>query len=448
MASLIAQDPDPAVSLACPSRALGVAFDTDGDWIVRNATAGPLGAISKMPRHLPDPRNARPSQLAQIWNQRELTGVRPHIRRDSGRPTVRIVDLFCGCGGLSLGFRRAAEAVGVRAVFTMAVDVFRPALEVYAQNLRPVRTARRNVATLVESPSTNDEDTRSGVGPHVYLDASLESLRGTVDILLAGPPCEGNSNLNNRTRRSDPRNDLYYDVVLAGIALKARVIVVENVPSVVSANQNVVARARAALDAAGYRVAPNDLVLKASNFGTPQDRRRHFLIAAQSGRSIVRDDFLSLRVQAPTALEALAPLSDISRNTPFDMPSKLSEENRRRVEFLFRSGRHDLPNRERPDCHRLKDHNYLAIYGRIHPDRPAPTITTGFLSPGRGRFTHPTQARSLTPHEGARLQGFGEDFNWLEGTDHLTRSDYANMIGAAVPPQLGFAVGLGALSLL
>ena len=437
--------PDRPISNRSPE--FGVTFRLDEDRIVRGAVAASSMGVSEMPNRASRSR-ASPSQLGQIWNEFELNGVRPRVHGGPGRPTVRIMDLFCGCGGLSLGVRRAAEAVGLHALFVLAVDVCQPALRVYARNLRPVRTERRNVATLVEQASISDTYAWNDTEPRVHLDASLDSFRGTVDILLAGPPCEGNSNLNNRTRRSDPRNDLYLDVVLAGISLNARVIVLENVPSVVSAHQDVVGRARKALAAAGYTVSREDIVLRASDFGTPQDRRRHFLIAAQSGRSIARDEFRPLHVGAPTAAAAIAPLCGVARTTPFDTPSRLSDENRRRVEFLFASGQHELPDQERPDCHRLKDHNYGAIYGRMHPDRPAPTLTTGFLSPGRGRFTHPTEARSLTPHEGARLQGFGEDFDWLQATGWLTRSDYANMIGAAVPPQLGFAVGLCALSLL
>ena len=192
----------------------------------------------------------------------------------------------------------------------------------------------------------------------------------------------------------------------------------------------------------------DDLILTASDFGTPQDRRRHFLVAARSAQPPGRDAFGSLRVAAPGAGDAIERLRNVARDTTFDTPSRLSDENQRRVEFLVANGQHELPDHERPDCHRLKPHNYPAIYGRMHSDRPAPTLTTGFLSPGRGRFVHPTEARSLTPHEGARLQGFGDDFDWLRGTSWLTRADYANMIGAAVPPQLGFAVGMSAVSLL
>ena len=429
-----------------PKGFFSVAFRADRSRIAREALAGTERAVSFMPH--PDPnRDSGSAELARLWNLQELAGARPSTSRGTVCRTIRVVDLFCGCGGLSLGLRRAAQAVGVRPIFALAVDVSGAALEIYARNLRPIRTERRNVATLIEQTSTSAEAAGNGLSA-VHLDGSLDSLRSKVDVLLAGPPCEGNSNLNNRTRRSDPRNDLYLDVVLGAIAMAIPVIVVENVPSVVSARQNVVGRARSALMAAGYSVSSEDLVLTASDFGTPQDRKRHFLVAARSAPPPDPGDFEALRVPAPCAGAAIEGLRDVARDTTFDTPSRLSRDNQRRVKFLAATGQHDLPDDERPDCHRLKPHNYPSIYGRMHSDRPSPTLTTGFLSPGRGRFVHPTEARSLTPHEGARLQGFGDDFDWLPNSNWITRADYANMIGAAVPPQLGFAVGMAAVSLL
>jgi DNA (cytosine-5)-methyltransferase 1 len=72
-------------------------------------------------------------------------------------------------------------------------------------------------------------------------------------------------------------------------------------------------------------------------------------------------------------------------------------------------------------------------------DGIANTITTGFASPGRGRYIHPTRQRALTAHEAARLQGFpdGFDFSDLSGKD-LTNKSYGKLIGDAVPPPLGF----------
>jgi DNA (cytosine-5)-methyltransferase 1 len=111
----------------------------------------------------------------------------------------------------------------------------------------------------------------------------------------------------------------------------------------------------------------------------------------------------------------------------------MTQENQRRVKYLFRKDVHDLPNRLRPPCHRDKDHSYVSMYGRMHWDKPAQTITGGFGSMGQGRFVHPTRPRTLTAHEAARLQGFPDffDFSSVKGVTALRE-----MIGNAVPPQL------------
>ena len=446
--TLTDQRPVPSLPGVDPFRA-AIDYFLQERTVARRVFAGPLTSSSRMavPANHTLDAESKPSDLARLWTMLEFEGRRPQIDRDINRRRINIVDLFCGCGGLSLGIRRAVEAAGARPVFLFAADVDSAALKVYARNIRPLRYVRQNIETLVDYDSQFDD--RSGTDLQVlHLDHRMKSLAGHVDILVAGPPCEGNSNFNNRTRRFDARNDLYIDATVVGIALDARVIIIENVPMVTRSRQDVVKRSLRLLRAAGYQSSDNEFLLTASEFGTPQDRRRHFLVAAKSNRSWDSSDFDPFKISALTALEALEPLRNVHRATTFDQPSQLSHDNAKRVRFLIDNDAYDLPNHERPDCHRLKDHSYPSIYGRIRPAEPAPTITTGFLSPGRGRFTHPLEARSLTPREGARLQGFGDDFDWLQARDTITRGDYANMIGAAVPPQLGFAVGMCALSLL
>ena len=424
-----------------PAMALEFALDDEG--ILREAVAGPFVSRSWMPYRPPEPH----APLAKYWNIGQMGGEPVRLYRGPGRTSINVVDLFCGCGGLSLGVKQAAEAVGLRPVFLFAADSSRAALDVYCRNLRPLHRARCNVEHLVDYRLRTDRARSLPDMASVELSTELSAVEGRVDVFLAGPPCEGNSNLNNRTRRIDDRNELYLDAVVAGIAVNARVIVVENVPTVTRSRQGVVDRALALLSAAGYRFDDKGMTLTASDFGTPQERRRHFLIASRSERIVRTSDFVGLETPPPTVAEALEGLVDVERRTVFDEPSQLSEENLRRVRFLLERGKYDLPDDERPDCHRLKPHNYVSVYGRMRPDEVAPTITTGFLSPGRGRFTHPFEARSLTPREGARLQGFDADFDWMEYSDTLHRGDYASMIGSAVPPQLGFAVGMAAVSI-
>ncbi len=100
---------------------------------------------------------------------------------------------------------------------------------------------------------------------------------------------------------------------------------------------------------------------------------------------------------------------------------------------------------------RDKDHkdgtSYTSVYGRMRSNEPAPTITTGFTTPGRGRFVHPTERRTLTPREAAVIQGFPPDYRFItEAGSPPSRSQLAKWIGDAVPMPLGYAAVLSALA--
>jgi DNA (cytosine-5)-methyltransferase 1 len=131
---------------------------------------------------------------------------------------------------------------------------------------------------------------------------------------------------------------------------------------------------------------------------------------------------------------------------PMNSVAELSPENASRVEWLFANNQYDLPNHLRPDCHK-EGTTYSAVYGRMWWDRPAPTLTTGFLSPGQGRFIHPRRPRTLTPREAARIQGFPDWFDFRSLPDgEPGRRELGTWIGNAVPPILGYGAGLSALA--
>jgi len=146
-------------------------------------------------------------------------------------------------------------------------------------------------------------------------------------------------------------------------------------------------------------------------------------------------------------LWAIADLEDCGGNTVFDTSPVQGPENIRRIEYLFDEGLYDLPNSERPDCHK-DGTTYTSVYGRMHPDRPAPTITTGIGTPGQGRFIHPTQRRLITPHEAARIQCFPDGYGFMDSEAETSRKALAKWIGDAVPPYLGMTAVCAALSVL
>lgn len=420
---------------------VGQSFRIGSGRIVRDVCAGQFGSRSILA--VEDQATAQVEQdgLGRAWELLLLRGRTPRTELSEASRALRVVDLCCGPGGFATGFRRACQAVGVRCAIAAAVDISSRALAVYRLNLRPRRLVAEHVANLVDFKEGDD-------APIPVVASRLRTLAANADVVLAGPPCEGNSNLNNRTRRVDQRNELYLCCVALAIGVMARVIIVENVVQVTRAKQKVVPRAARMLRRFGYQVVTDDLVLDAAEFGTAQSRRRHFLVATRSSRQIDIASFAGLKVKPLSVMDAIGDLADGKADHSFDRPSQLSQENQARVEYLYaQPGRYDLPESERPDCHR-DGHTYPSVYGRMRADQPCQTITTGFLSPGRGRYVHPTQPRGLTLREGARLQGFADDYRWFRREDDVQRTALAHLIGDAVPPQLGYVTGLLGLAAL
>ena len=417
--------------------------------LIRETIVGSRSGLSSMPLPLYASTTMCSEELRRVWWRERLMGTRPTVPIDPRREEINIVDLCSGCGGLATGVKWACEAVGVRPVIQMCLEISTDAINVYKNNLRPLRALHENLSNLVSYRRLRSQsDEVETIRPRIE-NRSVAELIGKVDLVIAGPPCEGNSNFNNRTRRRDGRNELYTTAVACAIALQSRSVVVENVETVKRAHQKVVERSLNMLEDAGYQIGRSESLLVASWFGTPQDRRRHFLIASKTRPIDMSTAFEGLKCRPIEAMEAIGDLVGTEADGEFDRPARISPENERRVRYLIENDAWDLPNTERPDCHK-DGHSYPSVYGRMYPDRPAQTLTTGFMSPGRGRFTHPLEARGLTPHEGARLQGFPDDFAFAgpRGSQVIGRQSLAHLIGDAVPPQLGYAVGLGALSIL
>jgi DNA (cytosine-5)-methyltransferase 1 len=213
--------------------------------------------------------------------------------------------------------------------------------------------------------------------------------------------------------------------------------------------RDVVATAEALLKGAGYSVSSS--VIKADALGSPQRRSRFFLLARRSDIPAENDltDVLQV-LKAPAAPVSWA-LSDIVDKEPCDIMDQaplLTSENIARIEYLFKNELYDLPDAQRPECHR-NGTSYRAVYGRLRWDQPAQTITTGFNTPGQGRYIHPLRMRVITPREAARIQGFPDWFCFTPNDPRqMTRKNLAKWIGDAVPPILGYATGLAACGAL
>ncbi len=344
---------------------------------------------------------------------------------ESGCPSVRVADLFAGGGGLTLGVAEAVYRLGLGTTVTLAVENDEAAADVFALNFPKAVLRRSDVAALFDGVVASKL---------TVTERTLRDDIGEVDVLVAGPPCQGHSDLNNHTRRRDPRNGLYLRVARAAEVLTPTFVLIENVPAVERDEAHVVDEAMDVLSEASYDVA--SVVLDLADFGVPQRRRRHILIAS---RIDTVDPAAVLEMESPcmaherTVQWAIGDLVKVPAKIGPDAPSAASERNRRRMQWLVDNDKYDLPNKMRPDCHHGA-HSYVSMYGRLSWDEPAQTITTGFGSMGQGRFVHPALPRTITPHEAARLQTIPDFFD-LDLTKG--RGAWATVIGNAVPPVLG-----------
>ena len=356
------------------------------------------------------------------WLQQEEW---PSLEQPDG--TMKGVDLFSGCGGISAGLWEACRNIGINLEMVMACDLFPAAKESYVANFAPTYFLDEPIENYVNG-RIGDELTDE--------EEELKAMLGNVDIVVGGPPCQGNSNLNNHTRGTDPRNELYMRMIRFVEVFKPKYVLIENVRGVVNAKQKVVPRANAMLKDWGYVVDHG--VVKGQHVGIPQTRARHFTVAVKSDD--VDIDFKA--ISAPTVSEPRSVgwvIEDLQNkamasDSIFYKTPRATKVNQDRMDWFFEDGfegkRYNLPNHLRPKCQQ-GDHTYPAVYGRMRWDEPAPTLTTGFGCNGRGRFTHPLEARVLSPHEASRVQTFPDFFDMRM---IKKRTDLHTLIGNAVPP--------------
>ena len=356
------------------------------------------------------------------------TKTKPPIE-DSKKP-LKVADLFCGCGGISLGVYEACRALNVPVEFVFAADIVPEYLEVYKLNFAPYIFESNPIESIINSP----------VGKPLSLEEKeLKKKVGSISLLVGGPPCQGHSDLNNYTRRNDPKNKLFERMARFAEITKPEHIIIENVLGVRHDKYGVFHKTINALERVGYNV--DTALIKAEKIGVPQRRHRAFIIASTSEN--FKKGFVELQLNNHVVKErsikwAVNDLLNADGKSPIDMTTELSGESKKRVDWLFDNNEYDLPDKFRPDCHRNKNHTYKSVYGRLYWNQPAWTITTGFTVMGQGRFLHPKKRRVITPHEAARLQFFPDFFQF----GSKTRKEYAKMIGNAVPPKMAYIIVL------
>lgn len=370
--------------------------------------------------------------LADQWFLKQCEASSPDLAA-AGDGEIRVADLFGGCGAMTLGIAEACRALGMQFRMAGAFEIDDAALAVYSANFggpEPRRDIERLLSARWNAPITKRE-------------RELVEEIGRVDFVVAGPPCQGHSNLNNVTRREDPKNELYFRLARFAYLFQPKWILIENVQAVLHDSGDVVARTRRALRKMGYHV--DDGVARVDDLGVAQTRRRHLLFAVHKDAGLPAANVPKFaevleryKVPRRSVLWAIGDLAARNGKGLFDTASVPSAQTKQRIDWLFDNEKYDLHNSKRPKCQQ-GEHRYIGVYGRMRPEDPAPTITGGYDTMGRGRFVHPTRRRTVTPHEAARIQFFPD---WFDFSVVTARARLAQIIGNAVPPKLSYVFAL------
>lgn len=329
-----------------------------------------------------------------------------------------VVDLFCGAGGLSFGFKTEAFKLAA------GIDIDEACRFPYEQN-NGAPFLRKDVANLTAKE----------------IDDLF--LPGAKRVLVGCAPCQPFSTYNQKNE--DPNWKLLHafgDIIEASLP---DVISMENVPRLLAFRGGAVFDAFVAkLRASEYDVVWD--VLYGPDFGLAQTRSRLVLLASRLGPislptpTHATENHRTVREEIG-ALPALAH-GEVDDTDPLHRASRLSETNARRIASSKPGGTwRDWDEDLVADCHKLASgKGYSSVYGRMSWTAPSPTITTQFYGFGNGRFGHPEQNRALTLREGALLQGFPRKYQFARPGEAIHFKRIGRLIGNAVPVHLASAI--------
>ncbi|TBR57495.1 DNA (cytosine-5-)-methyltransferase [Westiellopsis prolifica IICB1] len=370
----------------------------------------------------------------------------------------KIIDLFAGAGGLTTGFHMA----GFESL--CAIDVDAKPLTTYKYNYSNTKIIHQDIRKI------NPSDLRLALGLQ----------REELTALIGGPPCQGFSrNIPAGYRYlNDSRNQLYRTFLEFVEEFRPIYVVMENVPEILKAYNGVIREEiTQQLESLSYKVVSSSL--NAAHYGIPQTRSRAFFLASldhylhfpePTHFGDIRSDYrtkkscnqlslletnVSPLVTVRDAIGDLPPLeagqeyeAEVYPSAPqTTYQAMIRNQSIKVVNHVARAltpiqlsrarllsegqDARDLPSELAPKKY------YSGAYGRLYWDKPARTITRWVFHPGSGRFFHPTQDRTITIREAARLHSYPDNFHFLG-----TYTDMASQIGESVPPFLSKVIAL------
>lgn len=318
------------------------------------------------------------------------------------------IDLFSGCGGLSLGLKHAGFQVA------SAIEIDPKAQETYRLNHPEVRLISSNIRKIRVRTLMRELGMKSG----------------QLDLLAGCPPCQGFSRIRTRNKsisNLDARNELIFEFLRFVRGFRPKAVMLENVPALKDDYRFVIFCAE--MQRMGYRGHPE--IQDAVKFGVPQRRRRLIYLAVRGKYPLPEMNISSEIKTVQDAIGTLGP-AGTSGDPMHDIPEKRDPKTLALIRAVPHDGgsRTDLPEQFWLACHETTD-GFRDVYGRMSWRLPAPTITGGCHNPSKGRFLHPVHDRAITLREAALLQGFPPSyrFNAQHGKEAI-----ALMIGNALPP--------------
>lgn len=376
----------------------------------------------------------------------EVTVARSPVEEGDSRR--RVLDLFCGAGGLSYGFEKTGHFVTVGGI-----------------DLLPDRIATFTANHAHAYGMSGDIRETSPI--------AVQEIVGKVDVIVGGPPCQGFSSIRpfRTLTESDKRNSLVEHYVLMLALMQPRWFVFENVVGLVTHENG--EKLQAILDAfseMGYSVSWR--IINAASYGIPQNRERVVIVGNRLGKDFIwpepthyvnhrsmagrrKEIIASIPLEstmlkpAVTLIDAIGDLPEV--DSGMEVNSYRAIKNPTEFQQTIRDGAEELT------WHRATKHSdkmmeiirhagssindlppgmvtsgFSSCYSRLDADRPSNTITVNFVHPSSNRCIHPFQHRALTPREGARIQSFPDSFVFKGTTAQVVKQ-----IGNAVPPALG-----------
>ena len=342
----------------------------------------------------------------------------------------RILDLFCGAGGLSWGLHKNTN---FKTVIALDNDVY--AIKTFKENMPE---------TEVVVGDITDETIKSKI-------ITLAKKR-KVNMIVGGPPCQGYSMKGKKLGLNDPRNFLFQEYLNIVKRVQPEVFIIENVKALLTTSngwfRDEIIRSIKKL---GYFVEHG--ILNAADFGVPQSRERAIFICSKDKVILLPKPTVCEKTTVREAISDLAYLNsgegDFEQDYHFEAESNYQQLMRKGSKKLYnhKASNHKkvaieklklIPPEQGKEClpeKMLGKQKFKTTWGRLKWDEVSPTIDTRFDASSNGTNNHPYLHRAITPREAARIQSFDDNFVFYGSKVYVRKQ-----VGNAVPPLLAKAI--------